>query len=468
MRRRAFWQTCPGFASVGGGALDRFKWTLPLSLAGRMVWEKPQRILLLVSTLTLVATLALLARRVVPATQLPLACASPPSSAPQSPAQWSPWGADLAGPIPRLGVPSRSAVAAAITALVVRQLAPFSHLGGFHLGGLDGLWMADPFKSARFQIANHSLYVDPAQWPPMFRMHAFLRWPRAAGMGDILLRLLAQDNARRAREVSAEAVGRSASEPDVRDVPDVDVMLDVGDEASLRVSVRAAFPRFSSVHCPDAYYEPSWPYFLKGFGGRDLDELDGTCLARLTQRTDGDGRKAVGVLRANWAWNESPRAGLAELGRVAPDHLDCVPDRHQPLQEQQAKFRYVVYAGGPFHGSDRLKWLLCTDMVVFKHDTPCDEWYGLLLRPWEHYVPYTLETLVARIDWARAHPTECAQIVRNANDFARAYVTVDAHLLYARILLQHYHALQRWTTAPTNGSVRVADFAALDAARPPF
>ena len=85
-----------------------------------------------------------------------------------------------------------------------------------------------------------------------------------------------------------------------------------------------------------------------------------------------------------------------------------------------------------------LRWKMCSKSVVFKVDSGYADWWHLLLRPFEHYIPVQqdLSDLKQQYDWAEAHPILAQQIATNALQVCQE--TTDAEYLrrYTRQQIQ--------------------------------
>ena len=136
-------------------------------------------------------------------------------------------------------------------------------------------------------------------------------------------------------------------------------------------------------------------------------------------------------------------AYLSEIVNVSPSAgLDAFV--HRPMRlEQQRTVRHLVVVDGNTACWDRLPWILSSNSVCWKMDSDHRCWYDDFLEPWVHYVPFTLDTLEAT--WQKVKDDEALQrrVVREANAFAAAYLTHEAHCLYTRVLLDEVARIHR-------------------------
>ena len=80
------------------------------------------------------------------------------------------------------------------------------------------------------------------------------------------------------------------------------------------------------------------------------------------------------------------------------------------------------------------------DSLILWQQTNWFEAYYNGLRPFVHYVPVAsdLSDLFAKISWARAHPADVAHIIRNAQRFARQFITAGAATAHLHDVLLRY------------------------------
>lgn len=86
----------------------------------------------------------------------------------------------------------------------------------------------------------------------------------------------------------------------------------------------------------------------------------------------------------------------------------------------QARYRYTVYTPGALNAfAWRLPAQLALGMLVFMPVDRSDSWFSVALKPGVHYVAIRsdLTDLVAKVQWAQAHPTESEAIAMRARAF---------------------------------------------------
>jgi hypothetical protein len=161
--------------------------------------------------------------------------------------------------------------------------------------------------------------------------------------------------------------------------------------------------------------------------------------------------------RAFWTGRceNAVRGSLVAISARHPDKVEAVDamasyDRQtnlyrgafKTMEEQVADYRYMIDVEG-FGYSGRLKLLLHAARVVLIQDRLYRDYFFSELEPFRHFVPVArdLSDLVERIEWLRTNPAREAEIVREAQHFARMKLTRRAAVeAWARLLEDHIAA----------------------------
>jgi len=149
------------------------------------------------------------------------------------------------------------------------------------------------------------------------------------------------------------------------------------------------------------------------------------------------------------------RVSLVEMSARHPELVEAVDamanyDRRtnhyqgafKTMEEQVAQYRYMIDIEG-FGYSGRLKLLLQAARVVLLVDRSYQEYFFQDIEPFRHYVPVSrnLSDLPERIEWLRSNPNREAEIVREAQEFARKRLTREAAVqAWAGLLQKHIAA----------------------------
>lgn len=153
--------------------------------------------------------------------------------------------------------------------------------------------------------------------------------------------------------------------------------------------------------------------------------------------------------------NVPSRKTLFELAAARPDLIDAQDAMAAydgaahayrggfvPMEQQAATYRYLIDIEGTGY-SGRLKLFLHARRVMFLQDYPWKEWFVPLMQPYRHYIPVRrdLSDLIERIEWLRGRPEVEAEIIREAQLFARTYLTrAGAVAAWANLLERHIAA----------------------------
>lgn len=161
--------------------------------------------------------------------------------------------------------------------------------------------------------------------------------------------------------------------------------------------------------------------------------------------------------RAFWTGrcDNAVRGRLVGLSLGRPDEVEAIDTlaqydsktalylgRFKTMEEQVTEYRYLIDVEG-FGYSGRLKLFLHAARAVLLVDRPYREHFFDDIEPFRHYVPVArdLTDLLDRIDWLRSNPKLEADIVREAQEFARTRLTRKAAVeTWAELLSKHIAA----------------------------
>ncbi|PWV95749.1 glycosyl transferase family 90 [Hoeflea marina] len=145
---------------------------------------------------------------------------------------------------------------------------------------------------------------------------------------------------------------------------------------------------------------------------------------RLMEIALGDPR--IHAIDITWIKQEGPE-------RWASDRrMDTQAAQYVSLPDH-CRYRYLLDIEGIGY-SARLKILLFSGRPVFIQDRPWKDFFFDWMEPFQHYIPVAgdLSDLGRQLDWAEAHPEECARIAANALEFAHRHLTREAAILHLR------------------------------------
>lgn len=95
-----------------------------------------------------------------------------------------------------------------------------------------------------------------------------------------------------------------------------------------------------------------------------------------------------------------------------------------PFKDQQ-QYKFMINVGCNIDWAERLRGHFFTNSATIIHGAECIEWFYPLLKPYCHYIPTDIffSDLEDNIQWALANDDLCQRIVKNANEFARRYLS---------------------------------------------
>jgi hypothetical protein len=110
---------------------------------------------------------------------------------------------------------------------------------------------------------------------------------------------------------------------------------------------------------------------------------------------------------------------------------------------KQGKFKYLAVIDGNCGSWSRMRWILASKSVMFKHiDNNHSQWYYPLLKPYEHYLPFTFANVTEQINYAQTKPELMKMITSAANELCWVFKQ-EAVLYYLFKVLNRLAALQQ-------------------------
>ena len=110
--------------------------------------------------------------------------------------------------------------------------------------------------------------------------------------------------------------------------------------------------------------------------------------------------------------------------------------------QDHLKYKYQILIDGNSCAYSRGYWEFFSRCLTFKEESDNIQWYYGALEPYVHYVSFTLEDLVDKIDWARKNDVKAYQIAQNARSFSEENLSYSSILYYFYLVLGEYSKLQ--------------------------
>lgn len=104
------------------------------------------------------------------------------------------------------------------------------------------------------------------------------------------------------------------------------------------------------------------------------------------------------------------------------------------------EYKYQILVDGNTSSFSRAIWQLFSNCLVFKQESNYVQWFYAGLVPWKHYVPIkeNMSDLLEKIQWAENNEPKVLSMIKEANKFARLYLTDTSHLWYLYHVLNHH------------------------------
>lgn len=224
-------------------------------------------------------------------------------------------------------------------------------------------------------------------------------------------------------------------------------------------------PTFTIVSCN---FSNNIPFPMWEGSDRDggFAEWDGYTKKYSTDTVGWEGKTAAAVFRgsnrpsmyfrnkadAEKHCNDVGRTRLIHLSTTHPGLFDvsvgghCGSDYHILRRLSAAdhhKYKYIMYMEGNCMWADRLRHQVFGPSAIIKQETACHQFFEPLLGPWTHYIPtdFFLKDTIERIEWAKENDAETQKIVKNANEFAKNFLSLAGIESYVEVLLEEYTKL---------------------------
>jgi hypothetical protein len=146
--------------------------------------------------------------------------------------------------------------------------------------------------------------------------------------------------------------------------------------------------------------------------------------------------------------NNFPRMQLVWLSHLHPDKIDAkfseirefimkrilemdMPEKTKTEYvdvSDHIKYKYLISVDGWTAAWLRPNWIMASNSLLIKQESPRVEWFTHLLKPYVHYYPVTnnLSNLLEVFDYLEAHQEEAQKIVQEANKFVDTYFTPES------------------------------------------
>ena len=159
---------------------------------------------------------------------------------------------------------------------------------------------------------------------------------------------------------------------------------------------------------------------------------------------------------------KTPRFALCKIGAEHPDvidagfaGLDCEEMEAlmqklglgKPPLSKRAHLRgkYLPVLDGHMCTYPGYQWRLLSNSVCLKQESDQVQWFYKALKPYIHYIPVQndMRDLVEKINWAKEHDEEAAQIAANAHAFASQNLLFEDVYFYLHFALCEYAKRQK-------------------------
>ena len=135
-------------------------------------------------------------------------------------------------------------------------------------------------------------------------------------------------------------------------------------------------------------------------------------------------------------------------------------------KEEQEDYRYQILAEGECQWANRLRDALISGSAIIMQDNECVEYYGLGLRPWEHYIPvdYWFTNLTDAVKWGEENEQLVQEMIDRKHEYASHVLHPENVIKYTYLLMKTYAGLLNFDVTLRAGAVKVPRHIELDPA----
>lgn len=108
--------------------------------------------------------------------------------------------------------------------------------------------------------------------------------------------------------------------------------------------------------------------------------------------------------------------------------------------EEMLGYKYLLSVEGNDVATN-LKWAMASKSLVLMPTPKVESWFAeSQLKPWVHYVPIRddFSDLYSMKIWCDAHPTECKDIIRNANRYVEQFTNEEREVYLFKCVMDKY------------------------------
>lgn len=281
-------------------------------------------------------------------------------------------------------------------------------------------------------------------------------------------------------------IARSADEPQVPDLPNVDfiwnhddatpvgghaknfwITQDFENQAPILTYARKDDPYLISV--PDRFTIPEWALLAKSIQNSAASYPWERKAKKAVWRGQASDYCSLAIGHVSYEltfenYSKQPRYQLCYLSNLYPADIDagfnapgfcetsqlvaCIA----PFQKQgfsaaeHLRWAYLPVLDGYTSTYPGYLWRLLSNSVAFKQKSESSQWFYDALEPYVHYIPIEnhMEDLLEKIDWARKNDALCKRISQQASEFVQNNLMTEDIYRYFFCVFQKYLECQNF------------------------
>lgn len=322
---------------------------------------------------------------------------------------------------------------------------------------LDKLWKnkkaRDAFSISRFQIINQKLYADSADVThPYFTafFNYFQKFIKQYKVNDVDFIIYTRDEipAKQGLEEVTLSIPAFMNSKDLSYKYEKNMLL-----------------------LPDAFMLPSaWGKLISRINiANSKEEYEWNDKIDMVFWRGGTTGLSRGAYRIDNI-DKLPRLSLVILSRLYPDIIDArftyymksaFDERGKSLkqaldilfgekktkirEEDHLKYKYLISIDGNTCTGTRIPWIMLSNSILVKQETPKIQFFYSALQPYVQYVPVNerLTDIFSQFDWMKSHDQDLQKISKNAHRFVENNLMPEHLDAYMAIILDEYSKIQK-------------------------
>lgn len=141
------------------------------------------------------------------------------------------------------------------------------------------------------------------------------------------------------------------------------------------------------------------------------------------------------------------KSAFDERGKSLKQILDSLfgEEKSKVREEDHLKYKYLISLDGNTCTGTRVPWIMLSNSVLMKQETPKMQFFYSALQPYVNYIPVNerLTDILSQFNWMKEHDKELQNISKNAHNFVENNLMPEDLDAYMAIILNEYSKIQK-------------------------